>query len=148
MREEIEPQGQRYHYSLTEIEMRTGTEGALNALQADPDDILMQVKTRYLADGNAYCCEVIWLNPKAIDLPDAKMFEAEPPQEWLSRHLPVQQTRFSILADEASGTCARSLDLECGTPVLAIERVNSLDAVPVSYARQFYPPQHRLVFDD
>ena len=148
MRDEIEALGQRYHYALTEIEMRRGTTGALNALQADPEDELMLVKTRYLADGTAYCCETVWLNPKAIALPDPKLFEAEPPQEWLSRHLPVQQTRFSILADEATGACARSLELPSGTPVLAIERVNSLDAVPVSYARQFYPPQHRLIFDD
>ena len=148
IRDEIEALGAEYLYALIEVEMRTGTEGAMRALQVDPDHILMLVKTRYMANSDPYCCEAIWLNPQAVDLPDPKLFEAEPPQEWLTRHLPVQQTRFTILADEASGACAASLGLECGTPVLAIERVNSMDAVPVSFARQFYPPQHRLVFDD
>lgn len=148
MRDEIETLGAKYNYMMCEIEMRTGTENVKAALQADSDDVLMLIKSRYMSDDNAYCCEAIWLNPKVIDLPDPEVFKTEPPQEWLSRNLPVQQTRFSILADEASGVYAQNLGLEDGTPVLAIERVNSLDAVPVSFARQYYPPQHRLVFDD
>ncbi|MDN5569603.1 MAG: GntR family transcriptional regulator [Paracoccus sp. (in: a-proteobacteria)] len=148
MREEIEALGATYSYLMCEWEMCPGTEAAQKALQVGAQDMLMLVKSRYLANNKAYCCEAIWLNPQAISLPDADVFNTEPPQEWLSRNLPVQQSQFSIMADEAGGVCADSLNLPAGTPVLTIERVNSLDAVPVSFARQFYPPQHRLIFDD
>ena len=41
-----------------------------------------------------------------------------------------------------------NLTIDPGTPVMTIERVNTLDSLPVSFARQFYPPMHRLVLDD
>jgi GntR family histidine utilization transcriptional repressor len=148
MRDEIENLDTRYSYALCKSEMGPGIDSAREALQVDFGDPLLMVKSRYLSDDNVYCCEEIWLNSKAIDLPDPAIFETEPPQEWLSRNVPVQQTRFSILAGEISEICASSLNLLPGTPVLTIERVNSLDAVPVSFARQFYPPHHRLIFDD
>ncbi len=88
IRDEIEALGAEYLYALIEVEMRTGTEGAMRALQVDPDHILMLVKTRYMANSDPYCCEAIWLNPQAVDLPDPKLFEAEPPQEWLTRTCP------------------------------------------------------------
>jgi GntR family histidine utilization transcriptional repressor len=148
IRDEIENLGGTYSYIMCKYEMAPGIDRAREALQVDVNDPLLMVKSRYLSDDDAYCCEVIWLNPKAIDLPEPTVFESEPPQEWLSRHLPVQQTGFSILAGEITAICASSLNLLEGTPVLTIERINSLDAVPVSFARQFYPPHHRLVFDN
>ena len=41
-----------------------------------------------------------------------------------------------------------SMSVPPGSPVMTIERVNTLDSLPVSFARQFYPPMHRLVLDD
>ncbi|WP_255418565.1 UTRA domain-containing protein [Paracoccus sp. JM45] len=148
MRDEIENLGTRYSYALCAYETGPGIDSAREALQVDLGHPLLMVKSRYLSDNNVYCCEAIWLNPAVIDLPDPSVFETEPPQEWLSGNLPVQQTRFAILAREIEDICASNLNLLPGTPVLTIERVNSLDAVPVSFARQFYPPHHRLIFDD
>lgn len=148
MRDEIESLGAEYTYELCQSEMTPGGDTAQEALQVKPDMPLLMVKARYLADGKAYCAEEIWLNPKAVELPDLATFETVPPQEWLSDSLNIQQTRFSILAGRISGLCASSLDLPEEAMVLTIERVNSLDAVPVSFSKQFYPPNHRLVFDD
>lgn len=148
IRTEIEGMGAAYTYQLTECEARLPTPEAMRALQVDAQDVLLLVMSRHMADGQPHCSESIWLNPRALATPDATVFAVEPPQEWLARTLPVTQSSFSILAEPAGGTCALNLGVDPGTPVLTIERVNSMDALPVSFARQFYPPKHRLIFDD
>ncbi|MEQ3643805.1 MULTISPECIES: GntR family transcriptional regulator [Paracoccus] len=148
LRDEIESLGARYAYQMTECLPCNPSPAAMQALQVDADDMMLLVKSRYLADDRPHCCEAIWLNPRALALPDFHLFAHEPPQEWLARSLPVTQSRFSILAEGASGSCAVNLTIDPGTPVMTIERVNTLDSLPVSFARQFYPPMHRLVLDD
>lgn len=148
IRDEIEALGASYSYQMTECVTCRPTGPAMQALQVDADDMLLLVKSRHMADALPHCCEAIWLNPRALSLPDPELFGTEPPQEWLARNLPVTQTRFSILAEGASGSCAVNLSIDTGTPVMAIERVNTLEALPVSFARQFYPPRHRLVLED
>ena len=113
----------------------------MQALQVDADDMMLLVKSRYLADDRPHCCEAIWLNPRALALPDFHLFAHEPPQEWLARSLPVTQSRFSILAEGASGSCAVNLTIDPGTPVMTIERVNPRGcAAGRCRPRQFYPP--------
>lgn len=148
IRDEIEALGARYGYQMTEWTTCLPSAAAMRALQVDGAQRLVLIKSRYLADDRPHCCEAIWLNPQALDLPEPQAFQDQPPQEWLARSLPVTQSRFSILAEGASGSCAVNLDITPGTPVMAIERVNALDALPVSFARQFYPPMHRLVLGD
>lgn len=148
IRDEIEALGARYGYELTAIVDSAPSPQAMQALQVDADDQLVLVKLRYLADDRPHCCEAIWLNPHVLSLPEAAVFKSEPPQEWLARNRPVSQSRFSILAEGASGSCAVNLEIAPGTPVMTIERVNTLDGLPVSFARQFYPPLHRLVLGD
>lgn len=148
IRDEIETLGAAYGYQMTECVTSKPSPQAMRALQVDADHDLILVKSRFTADDRPHCCEAIWLNPAAMEMPDTAVFTAEPPQEWLARVLPVSQTRFTILAEAASGSCACNLGVDPGTPVMAIERVNTLDAMPVSYARQFYPPGHRLVMEE
>ncbi|WP_410216862.1 GntR family transcriptional regulator [Paracoccus sp. (in: a-proteobacteria)] len=148
IREEIEIMGAACTYIMTECSLRAPSPQAMRALQVDADHELLLVTSRYLADERPHCAETVWLNPRAIDLPDATLFAEEPPQEWLARTLPVAQVSVSVLAESADGTSAVDLDVEPGTSVLAIERVNSLNGLPVSFTRQFYAPRHRLVFDD
>lgn len=148
IRDEIEAIGSVYGYRLTGYAESAPTEAAMRALQASPDDRLVLVKAQYLADGQPHCCEAIWLNPRALPPLGREEFEEVPAHEWLARHVPLTHGRFSILAEGASGDCARNLHVEVGTPVLAVERTNWSDATPVSFARQFYPPRHRLVSED
>lgn len=147
IRDEIEALGARYVYQMTECVSSQPSVAAMQALQVDADDTLLLVKSRYLADDRPHCCEVIWLNPRALSLPDIQTFATEPPQEWLARTLPVTQSRYSILAESASGSCALNLAVSPGMPVMTIERVNTLDGLPVSFARQMYPPMHRLILE-
>ncbi|QBX33553.1 UTRA domain-containing protein [Paracoccus liaowanqingii] len=148
IRDEIEALGARYGYQMTDCLARPPSPEAMQALQVDAGDSMILVKSRHMADDRPHCCEAIWLNPRAINLPDARLFGTVPPQEWLARSLPVAQSRFSILAEGATGACAMNLLVAVGTPVMAIERVNTLNGLPVSFARQFYPPHHRLVLKD
>lgn len=148
IRDEIETLGAAYGYQMTECVTSKPSPQAMRALQVDADHDLILVKSRFTADDRPHCCEAIWLNPQALDLPDLRDFHDEPPQEWLARTLPVTQSRFSILAEGATGSCAVNLGITPGTPVMVIERVNTLGGLPVSFTRQFYPPMHRLVLGE
>lgn len=148
IRDEIEGLGARYDYRLTSYAPSLPTEAAMRALQVSAEDELILIKAQHLADGLPHCCEAIWLNPRILPpLAEADVILL-PAHEWLARNLPLTHGQFSILAEGASGDCARNLDVPNGTPVLTIERINWSDATPVSFARQFYPPQHRLVSED
>lgn len=148
IRSEIEATGASYSYLLTSYEMRMPSEAAMRALQIGSDRRLLLVKSQYLADGAPHCCEAIWLNTSVLPSLTRADAEAQPAPEWLARNVPLTRGKLSILAEGASGDCARNLWVEPGTPVLTIERVSWRDATPVSFARQFYPPQHRLVSED
>lgn len=148
MRHEIEAMGATYGYDLTSFEHLLPTPRAQKALQLTPNDRVILVKARYLANNVPHCCEAVWLNPAALPALRREDLETVPAHEWLARNVPLTHGRFTILAEGASGDCARNLEVEGGTPVLTIERLNWSDATPVSYARQFYPPDYRLVSED
>lgn len=148
IRTEIEATGAAYSYVLTSFEMRKPSDAAMRALQIGADRELLLVKAQYLADGAPHCCEAIWLNTTVLPPLSREDAEVQPAPEWLARNVPLTRGKLSILAEGASGECARNLWVDPGTPVLAIERVSWRDATPVSFSRQFYPPQHRLVSED
>ncbi|WP_022705927.1 GntR family transcriptional regulator [Paracoccus sp. PARArs4] len=148
IRDEVEAMRAAYRYEMTGCEHRVATPRAAAALCHGMPEELVMVRTRHLADDKPHCCEAVWLHPGHLDLPDPQHFGDEAPHDWLNRSHAVTQTRFAILSEGASGSCAVNLGLPDGTPVLAIERTSLVDGVPVSFARQFYPPDHRLVFDD
>lgn len=148
IRDEIEAMGATYSYSLMLFEERTPSEKAMRALQVDANEKLILVKARYLADGQPHCCESIWLNPQSLPVPTRAVLEKLPAHEWLASQVPLTHGRSAILAEGATGPCAEHLGVPEGTPVLSIERTNWVDATPVSFARQFYRPQHRLVSEE
>ena len=148
IRQEIESSGAEYGYSLTQCETITPPAHVARQLQVGTDVHVMVAKSQYLADGQPHCCEVVWLNLAALPRVTPEDFAMAPPHEWLARHVALTHGRFTILAEGASGDCARNLHVSAGTPVLTIERTNWSDTVPVSFARQFYPPGHRLVSED
>lgn len=148
IRDEIESLGASYGYRMTSFARSHPTEAAMRALQISASDELILVKAQYLADGLPHCCEAIWLNARVLPRLSDEDVEVQPAHEWLARNVPLTHGRFSILAEGASGDCARNLQVDDGTPVLAIERTNWSDATPVSFARQFYPPRHRLISED
>lgn len=148
IRTEIEGMGATYAYHLSSFATCPPTDAAARALQvAFPEDLVL-VKATYTADGLPHCCEAIWLNPRILPPLTRQDVEEQSAQEWLASQVPLTHGRFSIMADAASGDCADNLTVDEGTPVLTIERTNWCDATPVSFARQFYPPQHRLVSED
>ena len=149
IRSEIEAAGAVYRYVLTAFERGPiPSEAALRALQVEASQNLLLVKAQYLADGAPHCCEAIWLNPRALPPLTRADLEGQSAPEWLARHVPLTRGRVTILAEGASGDCAHNLWIGPGTPILAIERTNWRNATPVSFSRQFYPPQHRLVSED
>lgn len=148
IRDEIEALGATYGYTLTVFEERMPSEQAMRALQVDADHKLILIQARYLADGEPHCCKSLWLNPQSLPVPKRSMLESLPPHEWLASQVPLTHSRYAILAEGASGLCATYLGVEEGTPVLGVERTNWVDATPVSFARQFYRPQHRLVSEE
>lgn len=148
IRDEVEAAGATYGYELTSFTQMKPTDVAMKALQVEVGDDLTVIKARYTANGQPHCCEVVWLNPKVLPPLDRSMFDTQPVHEWLASYSPLTHGRFSILAEGASGDCAKNLDVEEGTPVLTIERVFWRDATPLSFARHFYPPHHRLVTEE
>lgn len=148
MRQEVEALGAVYAYRLLSVETRTANARAQYALQLEPGTEATLVKAQYLANGRPHCCEAIWLSPAGLPVFTRADLEDLPAHEWLARNVALTHGRFSILAEGASGDCARNLEIADGTPVLTIERVNWNDITPVSFARQFYPPQHRLIAED
>ncbi|MCQ0969104.1 GntR family transcriptional regulator (plasmid) [Paracoccus sp. TK19116] len=148
IRHEIQAMGAHYRYEMTRFETLPAPSHVADALQVRQGDPVLSVKTQHFADNRTHCCEVVWLNPAVLPDIDRRDLEREPPHEWLGRNVALTQGQFTILAEGATGDCARSLDVRPGTPVLAIERISWSDLVPVSFARQFYGPGHRLVSED
>jgi len=148
VRDEIEALGASYGYRLTESVMEPPMESAARALQVADDRPTLLVRAVYLADDRPHCCEMIWLNPRALPDLDRLAFETQSPHEWLAQNVPVTQAQFAILSESASGATALQLGLAPGTPLLVIERINLRDGVPVSFSRQFYPPRYRLNIND
>lgn len=148
IRTEIEAMGAAYSYELMDFRRRLPTPLAAQVLQIPDSQEVLLIKARYAADGQPHCCEAIWLNTAVLPAVTRQDVEQHSAHEWLASQVALTQGRFSILADAASGDCARHLGIAEGTAVLTIERTNWSDTTPVSFARQFYPPQHRLVSED
>lgn len=148
VRTEIEGMGAVYSYALTSFNTRLPTEAAARALQVPASAELLLVKATYAANGVPHCCEAVWLNPRDLPPLTRDDLEKQSAHEWLASQVALTHGRFTIMADAARGECSRHLGIAEGTPVLTIERTNWSDTTPVSFARQFYPPQHRLTSED
>ena len=148
IRTEIENMGAAYSYELARFTTQQPTPIAARALQVPVSQELVLIKAKYAADGLPHCCEAIWLNPDLLPPLTRDDVESQSAHEWLASQVALTHGRFSILADAAKGDCAFHLNIPEGTAVLTIERTNWAHANPVSFARQFYPPQHRLVSED
>ncbi|GGF54250.1 GntR family transcriptional regulator [Paracoccus acridae] len=148
IRTEIEATGAVYSYELASFTTQLPTPAAARALQVPASQELLLIKAKYTADGQPHCCEAIWLNTRLLPPLTRRDVEDQSAHEWLASRVALTHGRFSILADAAKGDCARHLEIDEGTAVLTIERTNCSDTTPVSFARQFYPPQHRLVCED
>lgn len=148
IRTEIEDMGAAYAYALTGFALRVPTEAAARALQLPPGETVIAATAIYCADDHPHCFERVWLNARALPPLGRDDLERQSAHEWLTGHATLTHGRFSIMADKAGPEDARHLKIEDGTPVLAIERTNWADTTPLSFARQFYPPQHRLVSGD
>lgn len=148
MRQEIEALGAVYGYRLLSFEQRTASPRVTRALDLPAEQVLTRVTAQYLADGKPHCCEVSWLNQKQLPPFTQADFEELPVLEWLARNVALTHGRFSILAESAHGDSARCLNIDDDTPVLSIERINWIDATPVSFVRRLHPPEHRLISED
>ncbi|MBK4216395.1 UTRA domain-containing protein [Paracoccus caeni] len=148
IRDEIEAMGAEYAYQMISYEERQASDIARHALQVDSGERLILVRSQYLANGTPHCCETIWLHPKLLPWMAQNTFRELPAHEWLAAQVPLTHTRYAIVAEGATGLCAKNLGVAEHTPVLTIERTNWIDASPVSFARQFYRPQHRLVSEE
>lgn len=148
VRTEIEDMGAAYAYFLAEYGMRTPSDAAVRALQLSPGEQALAVTALYCADSEPHCLERIWLNFRALPPLGRADLERQSAHEWLAVHAALTHGRFSIMADRAESADADRLKIGEGTPVLVIERTNWADTTPMSFARQIYPPQHRLVSGD
>lgn len=148
IRTEVEAMGATYGYRLTGFDMVEPTAAAARAMQLDGNRPLLLIKAQYLADDLPHCCEAVWLNTDVLPAITRADVEETPAHEWLASNMPLTHGRFAILADGASGDCANNLHITEGTPVLTIERTNWSDTAAVSFSRQFYPPQHRLISEE
>ncbi|WP_374298538.1 GntR family transcriptional regulator [Paracoccus sp. (in: a-proteobacteria)] len=148
IRTEIEAMGATCAYTLDSFAMRLPSPAAARALQVSAGEELLLVEATYTADGKPHCCEAVWLNMRALPPLSRQDVEHQSALEWLAGRVALTHGRFSILADTARGEFARNLGIAEGSPALTIERTNWTDSTPVSFARQFYPPQHRLISED
>lgn len=148
IRNEIEAMGAAYGYALTKVGVVSPPPHVVRNLHLAEGDQVLEAKSQFTADGVPHCCEIIWLNIGALPAVAGDDLHQLPAHEWVAQNVALTSSQFSILAEGASGDCAVNLDVASGTPVLAIERVNWASDRPVSFARQFYPPGHRLASQD
>lgn len=144
MSNEIEAMGAKYSYRLHSFESLQASAHVARALKLGVKDPVFQIKCQFLADDRPHCYEVSWLNPIALPTMREEMLREMPAHEWLASNVALAHGSFSILAEAASADCAINLGVADGTPVLVIERTNWADMTPISFARQVYPPGHRL----
>lgn len=145
MRQEIEMLGAIYGYRPGRVETRLAPEPIRRALQLEPGAMITLVTAQYLADGKPHCYEETWLNHRLLPPFQPSDFAEWAAHEWLARHAAPTHGRLSIMAEGAKGDCAHNLQIGEGTPLLVIERINWQDTQAVFFARQFYPPEHRLI---
>lgn len=148
MQQEIEALNAAYSYRLVSFSVGPATDRERRALQLETVADLTMVVGLHMADGRPHCCEVMWLNQAMLPAFDRTDFENQPALDWLSGKIALTHGHFSILAESASGICARSLDIPEGSPVLTIERTNWDDTTPVSFLRRIHPSRHRLISTD
>lgn len=148
IRTEIEDMGAVYAYTLAGFSAGAPTEAAAQALQLSAGDETVAVNAIYCADGQPHCFETVWLNARALPPLTREELEQTSAHEWLADQVTLTHGHFSIMAVRAGAEDARHLKIGEGTPVLAIERTNWADTSPVSFARQLYPPKHRLMSGD
>lgn len=148
IRDEIEALDATYAYRLISCALTMPTPLAAEKLMVDPARELLLIRAQYMADGAPHCCEALWINPRFVPDLTAEQINTVSAGEWLADNLSLTHERYSILAEGASGECAKYLHIVENTAVLTIERLNWRDEDPVVFARQFYPPHHRLVAAD
>ena len=148
IRDEIEGRGAEYGYRLAEAVLELPTEQAAAALRLESPRNVLLVRSLYLSDGVPWCCEMVWMNLQALPAIDRREFEHRSPHDWLAEAVPASDAAFAILSETASAATARHLSLPAASPVLVIERTSLDEDSPVAFARQFYPPRHRLNMRD
>lgn len=148
IRQEIEATSAQFGFQVLSAEIVTPPPSVARRLQITAQAKVMVAQTQYTANGRPHCAELLWLNLEALPPVTQTALSAQPPHEWLARHVALTHGRFTILAEPAGPDEAGMLRLAPATPVLVIERVNWSDATPVSFSRQIYPPGYRLMSED
>lgn len=148
IRTEIEDMGAAYDYALLAFARREPPEDAARALQLPGGEEALAVTAIHRADGNPHCIETSWLVLGALPAVTRGELERQSAQEWLSDRIALTHGQFSIMAGQAEADEADRLRVGHGTPVLVIERTTWADTTPVFFARQLFPPEHRLMSGD
>ncbi len=144
LRREIEAVGKVYGYGLLDYQEGSPPADIAQSMLLRTDDVLLRIRSRFVADEALYCCEERWVNNFATPGLNRDAIEQISPCEWLLGHVPINRGSVVMAATLAEGFVAQTLELPPGAPILLVERMDWLDNMPVSLTRRYFPPEHRM----
>ncbi|WP_185968390.1 GntR family transcriptional regulator [Paracoccus sp. M683] len=148
IRSDIRAQGAEFGYRLLRSEAVAAPPDIARQLQLSDSDVVHHVQGLFLADQAPYCCLATWLNTKALPSLEQVDLSESSAEEWLDHVARPSHSRISIMALPIGLRCAEAMQLQQGMPVLTIERTDWANTTPLAFSRQFFPPGHRLVYED
>jgi GntR family histidine utilization transcriptional repressor len=145
-RAEVIASGRAYSYDILSRRVRAAT--AQDTKQFDLTGVtqVLALQVQHFAGDRPFVVEDRIFNLAL--LPDAALeqFKNTPPQSWVLKRLPWTNTEHVISATAATGSLARRLGIEKGSPCLVVERKTWQLGLPVTFVRLTYPGKmHRLI---
>lgn len=148
IRDEIRATGAMVGYRLLHDERVAAPAEVARHLQLREGEPVHYVNSLFTADDDAYCCQTIWLNVSALPALENGVLVDGSADEWLEHVAQPNHGRVAILSRPINRQCADAIQVQPGLSVLTIERTDWSDTTPLAFSRQYYPPGHRLVYED
>lgn len=149
IRNDVRDIGAAFSYRQLVSERISAPADVARQLQLSTGDPVLYISALFMADQAPYCCQDTWLNlsklPQFDDHTDLSEVSAA---EWLEHVAQPNHAKSAILSLSPTRDCADAMNIQPGTSVLTIERTDWADTTPLAFSRQFFPPGHRLVYDD
>lgn len=145
LRREIEAAGRVYGYAMLDYQELSPPADVAQAMLLHTNDVLLRVRSQFLADHAPYCCEERWINHFAAPGLTRDVLQDISPCEWLLGHVPINRGSVAMGAELAGDSFVpEALGMTSADPVMLVERMDWRDNMPISLTRRYFPATHRL----
>jgi len=146
IRSEVEALGLPYRYVLEQRRERRNQSDDSERLGPVCPKKLVELTCLHYAGPRPFCLERRLISLDTVPDAAAEDFLEVAPGPWLIGRVPWNTAEHRISAEAADAAIAAGLDIDEGTPCLAIERRTWTGDLPVTYARFIYAGEsHSLV---